>query len=680
GLNIFERDQEIFSRYTYDKEDPYSLSDRVRCIYEDSYGVLWIGTDGGLNKFDREVNCFKRYKNHAEDDKSLSHNRVRCIHEDKSGVLWIGTRGGLNKFIDREKGYFRVFTEENGLPNNIIYGILEDKKGNLWISTNNGLGKFNRKEKTCKNYYADDGLQNNEFNAGAFFQNQRGEMFFGGISGFNSFFPDKIKNNLYVPPIVITNFLLFNKPVQLERKKPGSPIKKTIDETETLVLKYTKNVFSFEFAALHYASPGRNQYKYMLEGWDKHWNETDSENRRATYTNLPSGNYTFLVQGSNKAGIWNEKGTSIKLKILPTPWETWWAYCIYIALILSLLYGFIRFQKNKQKEQLRKEREKTKLREAKLREAELQAKLADNQAKALKVENDLKELELKKARELERAYTELKKAHTELEQTQEQLIQSEKLASLGQLTAGIAHEIKNPLNFINNFSVISNKLAKNIRKEIKKIKTKDKSISIIEEILNDLEQDTGKILEHGKRVDSIIRGMLLHSRGEPGKKEEVDLNALLDEYTILAYHSMRSQDHYFKVKIETNFDPTIGSLSLIPQDFSRAFLNIINNACYAVNEKKKKVTSDFSPLISVSTKNLGEKIEIRIRDNGSGIPKDISKRIFNPFFTTKPSGSGTGLGLSIAYDIVKSEHKGEIQMETEVGEYTEFIITIPNRT
>ncbi len=274
---------------------------------------------------------------------------------------------------------------------------------------------------------------------------------------------------------------------------------------------------------------------------------------------------------------------------------------------------------------------------------------------------------------------ELQKTLSNLKETQNQLILSEKMASLGQLTAGIAHEIKNPLNFITNFAVLSHDLTKDLRQELhaERDRVDPKRAKEISGLLDDLEQNVGKINEHGKRADSIVRGMLLHSRGRSDERMETDLNALLAEYTNLAYHGMRAQDQSFNVKIETDFDPAIGKVNLIPQDLSRAFLNIVNNACYAANDKRKTAKNGFSPVVRVSAKNLNGSVEIRIRDNGNGIPLAIREKIFNPFFTTKPAGAGTGLGLSLSYDIITQEHKGEIRIDTVEGQYTEFIITIP---
>lgn len=277
------------------------------------------------------------------------------------------------------------------------------------------------------------------------------------------------------------------------------------------------------------------------------------------------------------------------------------------------------------------------------------------------------------------AYETVNKANTELKEAQAQLVQAEKMASLGQLTAGIAHEIKNPLNFINNFSELSIDLSKELLEEIEKQSANldPKSIDYIKEILTDIDHNVTKINEHGRRADSIVKGMLLHSRGKAGEKQKTNINDLLQEYLNLAYHGFRAQDSTFNVKMETDFDPSIEMINVVPQNISRVFLNIFNNGCYSVNEKKKENKDSYNPLLRVTTKNLDDKVEIRIMDNGKGIPQDILDKVFNPFFTTKPTGKGTGLGLSLSYEIIVQEHKGELKVASEPGEFAEFVITIP---
>jgi len=270
---------------------------------------------------------------------------------------------------------------------------------------------------------------------------------------------------------------------------------------------------------------------------------------------------------------------------------------------------------------------------------------------------------------------------TQLKSTQEQLIVQEKLASLGALTAGIAHEIKNPLNFVTNFAQLSTELTQELRTELDAhaagmdAKTRD----YIAELLGDLEQNVAKINEHGKRADSIVRGMLQHSRGQSGDFQPTDLNALLQEHVALAYHGMRAQDATFNVTLEADYDPAVGQLRIVPQDIGRVFLNIVNNACYAVHEKQRRVGSTFTPTVSVRSQDLGDRVEVRIRDNGDGIPRAVRDKLFNPFFTTKPAGKGTGLGLSISHDIVVQQHHGELRVDSQAGEYAEFVIVLPRQ-
>jgi signal transduction histidine kinase len=281
--------------------------------------------------------------------------------------------------------------------------------------------------------------------------------------------------------------------------------------------------------------------------------------------------------------------------------------------------------------------------------------------------------------ELKAKHQELDAAFNRLKAAQAQLVQSEKMASLGQLTAGIAHEIKNPLNFINNFSELSVELVQEMLQETEKLTAclGEKEAGYLKGILQDIEGNVKKIHVHGKRADSIIRGMLLHSRGKSGERMPTDINALLAEYVNLGYHGMRATDSSFNIKIESEYDPNLPQVNVIPQDLSRVFLNMINNACYSTHQKKKEFKDAYFPILKVSTKDLDSKVEIRIWDNGKGMPKAVLEKIFNPFYTTKPAGSGTGLGLSISFDIIVQEHQGQIAVDSKEGEYAEFIITIP---
>jgi two-component system, NtrC family, sensor kinase len=267
--------------------------------------------------------------------------------------------------------------------------------------------------------------------------------------------------------------------------------------------------------------------------------------------------------------------------------------------------------------------------------------------------------------EVARQTVELRTSLEHLKSTQSQLIQSEKMASLGELTAGIAHEIQNPLNFVNNFSEVNKELAEELEEEVDKGNTTE-----VKALAKDIKENQEKILHHGKRADAIVKGMLQHSRSSSGTKEPTDINALADEYLRLAYHGLRVKDKSFNATLNTDYDQTIGNINIIPQDIGRVILNLITNAFYAVNEKQKaesvKPGSNYEPAVSVSTKKSGDKILISVKDNGNGIPDSIKEKIFQPFFTTKPTGQGTGLGLSLSYDIVKA-HGGELKVETTEG-------------
>ena len=278
--------------------------------------------------------------------------------------------------------------------------------------------------------------------------------------------------------------------------------------------------------------------------------------------------------------------------------------------------------------------------------------------------------------EIEQQKKNIEQTLTELKSTQAQLIQSEKMASLGELTAGIAHEIQNPLNFVNNFSEINTELIDDLQGEVTK-----GNLEEIKIIANDIKDNEQKINHHGKRADAIVKGMLQHSQHSTGQKEPTDINKLADEYLRLSYHGLRAKDKFFNATLQTNFDESINLVKIIPQDIGRVILNLINNAFYAVNEKKQKNSEGYEPIVSVSTKKIGDKpdsyrVEVKVADNGYGIPQNIVDKIFQPFFTTKPTGQGTGLGLSLSYDIVKA-HGGEIKVETKDGEGSEFIIQLP---
>ena len=353
GIQAFKIDDKeynlILQNINKKEKNNSIVNDNATAILEDSYGMLWIGTiNSGLSKLDRKSDHFTNYQADAFTPGSLSNNAINALYEDKNGVMWVGTDYGLNKY-DPKNDTFTAYTSKDGLPNNTIINILEDKDGNIWLATYNGISRFNPDENkrngkmTFINYNINDGLQFNSYFRGSCYTSANGELFFGGSNGLTSFYPGK--NNPKPPRVLITDFQIFNQPVE---PGPRSPLKKQINKTEQIHLDYDQNVFSFEFVALQFSSPEKNQYLYKMDGFDEDW--IDGHRRYATYTNLDPGKYTFRVKASNSDGVWNESGTSIHIIISPPWWKTWYAYIAYITIFLGLFWTTRRLELNRRRE------------------------------------------------------------------------------------------------------------------------------------------------------------------------------------------------------------------------------------------------------------------------------------------------------------------------------------------
>ncbi len=591
---------------------------------------IWVAAAGsGINRIDPLTNSVKNYKHNPDDNNSLSHNNILDIQQDSQGMIWMATQEGVNKF-DPATETFTRFTEADGLSTNLTVGVVEGDDGEMWIASQNGLSQLITNKSLGKmtviNYNSSDGLGTDEFVPLTTTRAQDGRFYFGSDAGLTTF--SNITSNKTPPAIIISNLFISNKSV-LDMKE-NSPLTESLFEAKSIAFTFDQNNLSFEFAALHYANPQKNQYAHMLKGYDQDW---IYDNRNfAGYTNLDPGKYEFIVRAANAYGIWNEAGKSIVIIIHPPWWRTWWAYALYVILFAAFAYVADRGVR----------------RGIKLRERERS-----------------RERELKQAKEIEKAYTELKA-------TQSQLIQSEKMASLGELTAGIAHEIQNPLNFVNNFAEVNSELIAEMKEELAK-----GNLEEVKSLASNIDDNEKKIMFHGKRADGIVKGMLQHSRSSSGTKEPTDINALADEYLRLAYHGLRAKDKSFNALMKTDFDVTLDKVDVVPQDLGRVILNLITNAFYVVSEKKQKLNGTYEPTVTVSTRNMGDKVLISVKDNGDGIPQKVLDKIFQPFFTTKPAGLGTGLGLSMSYDIVTQTHHGEIKVDTKEGEGTEFIIVLP---
>ncbi len=606
----------------------FLTKDFVTSMYIDRKGVLWAGTNlGSLNRLDSTTQTFITVYNQKTETAS-----IWDIYEDSKNNFWLTSLFGGLVLFDRTNGNTKRFTEKEGMLYSGGGKITEDKNGYLWIVSERGLSRMDTKNFTFSNFTAKQGLPEGIINSSPFLTNSS-ELLIGTATGFYSFLPDAIIPNP-VSPFINIEAVYYTDSRSIKDEKEDTII---VDKEDKIDLPYNKNRITFQYTGVHYSNSALNQYAYKLEGYNNNWVKAGTL-RTVTYNNLPPGTYTFSVKSANSDGVWDIKPATFIIIIKPPWWRTWWAYLFYVLCFIAISFFANRSIRNRI---IEKERIKS------------------------------REKELEQAKEIEKAYNELKS-------TQAQLIQSEKMASLGELTAGIAHEIQNPLNFVNNFSEVNTELIEDLKAELA---TGNQQEAI--KIADDIKDNEQKINHHGKRADAIVKGMLQHSRTSSGQKEPIDINALCDEYLRLSYHGFRAKDKNlptgqagFNAKIDTAFDNSIEKISTIPQDIGRVLLNLYNNAFYAVSEKKKNAHEDYQPNVSVQTKKINDKVEIRVKDNGNGIRQNIVDKIFQPFFTTKPTGQGTGLGLSLSYDIIKAQG-GEIKVETKEGEGAEFIIQLP---
>ena len=652
GLYKKDKGAQQFRRYDLSTiKGSDASSNEISRAYESKKHGLWLTTNNGLFLYDYSLDKIVRLGFDKKEGDVFVTQDINSFYEGKDGIAWVGTwQGGFSRY-DVETKKIKTFTRDDGLPSMSIQSILADEKNNsLWLSTFDGLSRFNLSTGQFNNFSIADGIQGQLFADGSFLKTSNGLFLFGGSNGITIFNPDEVNKNSIPPKVFLTDLKLFDRSVI-----PGerSILKKPIDETDQITLAHNQNNLSIEFIAIHYSNPSANKYAYKLENYDNEWRDVGNQHV-AFYPNLPPGEYTFKVKAANDKGVWSETGSTLKIIVNAPWWKTIWAYIIYGLLVIAAAVAVDRYLRRRL---VQRERERNRARE------------------------------LEQAKEIEKAYHKLEETHETLKATQSQLIQSEKMASLGELTAGIAHEIQNPLNFVNNFSEVNKELITEMKNEIQA-----GNVNEAKKIAENIADNEEKIIHHGKRADEIVKSMLQHSRTASGKKEPTDINALAEEYLRLSYHGFRAKDKSFDAKFETEFDKSIGNINIIPQDIGRVILNLVNNAFYAVSvkaaqrgkflpDKLATAGSAYEPTVAVSTKKIGDRsgsrqVEIRVQDNGNGIPQNTLDKIFQPFFTTKPTGQGTGLGLSLAYDIIKA-NGGEIKVETREGEGSIFIIALP---
>jgi signal transduction histidine kinase/ligand-binding sensor domain-containing protein len=640
-------------------------------VINDSKGKIWVCSDSGINIIDPKNNSNVT----LQKKEGLLSDYNSMVFESESGEIIVGGDMGISIF-DPTESFITNISSINGLQPPALYDLTESE-GRIHIGSENGIIVVDRPTSDnpdqiwrFSNFDKSAGIPYNDYNQSTAYPTKAGPVFWGAAPVLTVNHQDPIIDS--IAPIAVIQGMnimdqnpVFRKSEFLDKQISPEDTLWTSDFTKGFVkgnfpldsgylsqnkiqwdsispgfqmpiglkLPHHQNSFNFSFANQSVLGRDKIVYRYILEGADESWSDVSPKNVSKIYYNLLPGDYTFKVATRGFNGLWSEPD-SIQFSILPPWWQTWWAYLSFALMAGGLVFVVVQ------------ERSKYLKRENKILEEKVSIRTAQ-----------------------------LKRSLDDLKSTQSQLIQSEKMASLGELTAGIAHEIQNPLNFVNNFSEVCHELMEELKGEKSKGEG-ERDENLEDEIIGDVIQNLEKIHHHGKRADAIVKGMLAHSRNTSGQKEDTDINALADEYLRLSYHGLRAKDKSFNANFNTDFDSELPKIPVVAQDIGRVLLNLINNAFFAVNERKRKGEAGYKPTVSVSTKRLDGKVLITVRDNGSGIPNAIKEKIFQPFFTTKPTGQGTGLGLSLSYDIVKA-HGGELEVESIQEEFTEMKIRLP---
>ena len=586
----------------------------VVCMLADSKGAIWFGTfDKGVDRYDKRTRTFT-YFTHDSSRNSLSNNVVNSILEDKKGNIWIGTKSGLNRF-DPQTGRFTVYSTRDGLPDDHVLGILEDGKGNLWISTNQGLARFDPQTKAITNFTVADGLQSNEFKAHSCLKSSSGLMYFGGVDGFNTFFPDSIRPNLFEPPLVFTNFLIFNKEVPVSGEQNKTALKTAISEAREITISYSQSVISFEFASLNYAWQQKKQYSYKLDGFDKDWNNIGTSHS-ATYTNLEPGKYTLRIRCLNSQGKWSDKTTELKLVILPPFWMTWWFRILGLTVIVggAVLFIWLRITSIKRQHTLLENQVK-----------ERTERLAESM-----------ELEKKARQEAEKARLDAEKAN-----------QAKSI-----FLATMSHEIRTPMNGVIGMADL-----------------------LIETPLNaDQRKYTEIIRTSGEGLLNVINDILDFSKIESGnlelEKHDFDLHTCIGEVLDLFAGKATKEDIDLSYKIDSDVPAQIIGDRL---RLRQILMNLVGNAVKFTHK------GEISVHVQKERTLANGRLRFTVRDTGIGIEPAQADKLFRAFSqldasTTRKYG-GTGLGLAICKKLVEVMG-GTISVTSQPGQGSCFFFTI----
>ncbi|KPL14156.1 MAG: hypothetical protein AMS26_11725 [Bacteroides sp. SM23_62] len=654
GLYVYDPGSGRIAHHLANPGDPNGMLPYLLNIFEDSDGNIWIGHGLGISKLTKQEADrvfvsdslkFTRYSNFFGHPRNLSSDFIMDIHQDKTGRLWFSTSAGLNLFNPENDG-FQTFYQSDGLPNDCMNGILEDDHGDLWISSLNGICKLELSDgygsgiiKAIHYYGESSGIEKPVFNEKSCFKSAGGWMFFGGIYGVTCFHPDSIRENPILPPVHITNILVNDVDLS-SLKLPGT--EGPLIGTAPVELSFKQNFLSFEYVALNYLISERNQYRYMMEGLDRDWVEAGTR-RFAEYRDLKPGEYTFRVIACNEDGRWNEEGASVDIIIHPPWFASFPAYLAYIILLAGAIYGFIRWRTRKlQQDKINLEntvRERT--------------KTIEQQKEEILTANDI----------LEQQKEELQITLDNLKETQSQLVQSEKMAALGGLVAGVAHEINTPVGIS---VTAASSLAEETRLMADKYKTNKISRAEFKEYLNTANQSARLILANMEKAATMVQSFKQVSVDQSTEQKR---KFKLREYTEDVIRSLYPKLKDKKIEIEINVRDDL-ELDSYPGIFSQVITNLVLNSLNHGFDQKEDGKIGIK-----ATRDNGH-LNLEFSDNGKGIPEDQLNKIFEPFFTTDKK-LGTGLGLHIVYNLVTQKLNGTIVCHSEVDRGTSFKMAIP---
>jgi signal transduction histidine kinase/streptogramin lyase len=590
GLNRFDPSTGRFAIY---KRDGQSRTESYFDIDEDRNGGLWMGGTSGLQHFDPMTGNFTGYVHRLDDPYSLSDNRVTSVHVDHAGTVWAATESGLDKF-NPESGRFISYYTKDGLPSDRVNCVLEDQRGHLWMSTNRGISRFDPVAATFKNYSTADGLPGMDFTGWlTCFKGPTGRMFFGGFSGATSFYPDRVVDSAYVPPIVFTDFRLFGRQAVVGS---GSPLKRAISYTDNITLSHQQSTFAVEFAALSYSDNTVNRYRYKLDGLDSQWNETGSDQRMVNYAALPAGDYTLHVQTATGQSGWGLPGATLRIQVLPPWWRTWWFRAIIAAVLLILVWGMYHIR----------------------------------------------------VRSIEQRYRERRQVEEALRQAHADVIHANRVSSMGELTATLAHEVNQP-----------------IAAAITDANTCLRWLARDQPDLDEARAAASRSIKDANRAAEIIKRVRLLFKKSALQQELVDLNELIQEMMLLL-HSEATQ---FAVLIRTEL---AAHLPLVVGDrvqLQQVLMNLMMNSIDAM-----KGVNGMRELTIQSQLDESGQVLVSVSDTGMGLPPQHADKIFNAFFTTKVNG--TGMGLQISLSIIES-NGGRLWAADNSPRGAKFCFTLP---